>query len=167
MVGAPVRIETLGNYDRAAFSCGSEPLDRYFREQVTQDVRRRVSNCFVAVDTNNAVAGYYTFAAAGLPLSELPPELTKRLPRYPLLPAALVGRLAVSLNHRGIGLGGAMIVDAGERALRAEPAVFALLVDAKDQRAEGFNRHLGFQPFAGRPNALFLPVETFAKAVPG
>ena len=163
-MGAPFRIEPFGNHDRAAFSCGSEPLGSYFREQVTQDIRRRVSNCFVAVDANNAVAGYYTFAAAGLPLSELPPELTKRLPRYPLLPAALVGRLAVDLKYHGVGLGSAMIADAGERALRAEPAIFALVVEAKDETAAAFYHHLGFQAFTSRPNGLFLSVATFAKA---
>lgn len=166
-MSAPFRIEPLGNHDRSGFSCGVEALDRYFRQQVTQDIRRRVSNCFVAVGADNAVAGYYTFAAAGLPLTQLPPDLTKRLPRYPLLPAALIGRLAVRFDHRGIGLGGAMIADAGERALRAEPAVFAILVEAKDETAEAFYRHLGFQPFAERPSTLFLPAATFAKARPG
>ncbi len=166
-MSAAFRIEPLGNRDRSGFSCGVELLDRYFRQQVTQDIRRRVSNCFVAITPDDAIAGYYTFAAAGLPLTELPAELAKRLPRYPLLPAALVGRLAVDTKHRGIGLGGVLVADAGLRALRADPAIFALIVDAKDETAAAFYRHLGFQPFGSRPSALFLPVTTFAGAAAG
>lgn len=158
------RIEPLGDHDRSRFSCGVDPLDRYFRQQVTQDIRRRVSNCFVAVEPDQPVAGYYTFAAAGVPLTELPADVAKRLPRYPLLPAALVGRLAVDTSARGLGLGAALIVDAGLRAVRADPAIFALIVEAKDEDASGFYRRLGFQPFVSRPMSLFLPVSTFVKA---
>ena len=90
------RVEPLGEApDRMGFSCGVAALDRYLQTQASQDVRRRISNCFVACDETGTIAGYYTFAATGLPLSDLPPEDTKRLPRYALLPAGLIGRLAV------------------------------------------------------------------------
>lgn len=160
-------IEPLGNRDRSSFYCGVEPLDRYFQQQVTQDIRRRVSNCFVAVDDAQTIAGYYTFAAAGLALTELSPETAKRLPRYPLLPAALIGRLAIDQRFRRQGLGSALVADAGLRSLTADPAIFALVVDAKDQTAFSFYRHLGFQPFISRPNALFLPTATIAAAQSG
>ena len=102
-----IRIESLtGQHDRKAFDCGVEALNRYFRELVSQDIKRRVSNCFVAIGQGGEVAGYYTFAATGVPLGELPPELTKRLPRYPLAPAALIGRLAVSTAWQGRRIGG-------------------------------------------------------------
>jgi hypothetical protein len=70
---------------RKGFSSGVEPLDRYFRELVMQDVKRRVSNCFVVLDGAGAIAGYYTFAAASLPLTELSADEKQRLPRYALL----------------------------------------------------------------------------------
>ena len=152
-------FEPLGaNHDRSGFSCGVPPLDRYFRELATQDIRRRVSNCFVALDSTGTIAGYYTFAATSLPLTELPPEQARRLPRYPSFPACLVGRLAVDQRFRGRGLGGQLIVDAIARAMRAEPAIFALIVDAKDEVARGFYEYLGFHRFASQSMTLYLPI---------
>jgi ribosomal protein S18 acetylase RimI-like enzyme len=160
-----IRIEPLGaQHDRKTFACGVEALDRYFREFVTQDVKRRVSNCFVAVGQGEVV-GYYTFAATGLALNELPPELAKKLPRYPLVPAALIGRLAISTRHQGQKIGGALVIDAVLRASRADPAVFAILVDAKDERAAAFYERLGFQRLASRPSSLFLPIVTALRAI--
>jgi GNAT superfamily N-acetyltransferase len=157
-VSGPYVIEPLAGHDRRAFSCGVVALDRYFQQQVTQDIRRRMSNCFVATDAAGAVAAFYTFSATGLPIGELTDDEVRRLPRYPLLPAGLIGRLAVSGRHRGQGLGAALIVDAIERAARAEPAIFALIVDAKDETAERFYGHLGFRPFVSHQGRLFLPV---------
>ena len=157
-------VEPLrSGHDRTDFSCGSAPLDRYLRELATQDMRRRISNCFVALAPTGAIAGYYTFAATAIPVAELSPEETRRLPRYPVLPAGLIGRLAVDRRHRGHGLGGALIVDAIARALRAEPAIFALVVDAKDDPALGFYRRHGFRPFASRPLTLYLPIAEAAR----
>lgn len=160
----PFCIEPLARtHDRSEFTSGVDPLDRYFREQVTQDIKRRVANCFVALDPANVVAGYYTFSAASLPIVELTAEETKRLPRYPLLPAGLIGRLAVDQRYRRLGLGSAFILDAIERAACAEPAIFTLLVDAKDEAAGNFYRHLGFRPLASRPMSLFLPIAEAAR----
>lgn len=151
------------SHARANFSCGTPALDRYFRELVSQDVKRRVSNCFVALDSAGSVAAYYTLAATSLPLTELPAEEAKRLPRYPLLPAGLIGRLAVDQRFRGQGLGSALVVDAIMRAMRAEPVIFALVVDAKDDVAVGFYRHLGFRRFASQPMRLFMPIAEAAR----
>ena len=83
------RIEALTSaHDRKSFSSGVEPLDRYLHDLATQDIKRRVSNCFVAIDDAGVIAGYYTFAAASFPLTELSAEETKRLPRYALCPPA-------------------------------------------------------------------------------
>jgi ribosomal protein S18 acetylase RimI-like enzyme len=159
-------FEPLGaSHDRTAFSSGVPPLDRYLRELATQDVRRRVSNCFVALDPSGKIAGYYTFAATSLPLTELPSDQAKRLPRYPSFPACLIGRLAVDERFRGRGLGSQLIVDAIARAMRAEPAIFALIVDAKDERALGFYEHLGFQRFASRPMTLYLSIAEAARRI--
>ena len=155
----PFVVEPLGStHNRRSFTCGVEALDRYFREQVSQDIRRRLSNCFVAVDTAGEVVGYYTFSASSLPMTDLSPDETKRLPRYPLLPAGLIGRLAVATRCTRQGLGVALILDAAERAARAEPAIFALVVDAKDENAERFYQHLGFRPLVSRPSSLYWPI---------
>jgi ribosomal protein S18 acetylase RimI-like enzyme len=153
----------LGSHIRTEFSCGVPELDRYFREIVSQDIKRRVSNCFVALDDAGTVAGYYTLAATSLPMTELTPEETKRLPRYPLLPAGLIGRLAVDERFRGQGLGSSLIVDAVARSMRSEPAIFALVVDAKDAAALRFYQHLGFRGFLSQPMRLFLPIAEAAR----
>jgi ribosomal protein S18 acetylase RimI-like enzyme len=155
------RIEPLGpDHDRSGFSCGTEPLDRYFREQVTQDVRRRVTTCYVALETSGSkIAGYYTRAAAGVPLVDIPKSLAKRLPRYPSVPVARMGRLAVDLAFRGRKLGSALLWDAIARSLRSEIAVFAIIVDAKDDQAEAFYRHHGFVSFGSQPRPLVLPLK--------
>ncbi len=155
------RIQLLDTtLDRSNFCSGSEPLDRYFHQQVTQDTRRRITSCFVALDNQQHIVGFYTLASCGVVLSDLPESIAKKLPRYPSVPAVRMGRLAVDQTAQGKGLGAALLVDALERASRAEIAAFALVVDAKDQAACDFYRHYGFMAFANAPMSLFLPLAT-------
>ena len=164
MTEHPFEIKLLGKEDRSDFCCGSEPLDRYFKTQVGQDVRRRVSACYVALEkTTGRIAGYYTLSAADVPVSDLPAVMTRRLPRYPSVPAARIGRLAIDGRFRGRRLGGALLLNAAMRALRSEIAVFALVVDAKDGEAAAFYRHHGFSALASSPLQLIAPTETFRK----
>jgi len=153
-------IEALGpGHDRSGFFCGTEALDRYFREQVTQDMRRRATACYVALEAaGSKIAGYYTLAAGGVPLAAVPAALARKLPRYPSVPVARLGRLAVDQAYRGRKLGSALLWDAIERSLRSEIAVFALIVDAKDDPAEAFYRHHGFVAFGSLPKQLVLPL---------
>jgi len=164
-VKASFLIELLDEHDdRESFSCGTQALDRYFRSQVTQDIRRRLTNCFVAVEhERNIVAGFYTIAAASIPTPDLPESVTKKLPRYPSLPAIRVGRLAVDTRFHGRGLGGALLADAAARGFASEAAAYAMLVDAKDDHA-AFYEHHGFQRLASQPRSLFLVLATAAKA---
>ena len=100
------RIEPLGDqHDRAAFSCGVEVLDRYLQKQAGQDVSRRVAAAFVITPDGKTIAGFYTLSAHLVNLADLPESVAKRLPRYPNVPATLLGRLAVSENFRGQGIG--------------------------------------------------------------
>lgn len=125
-----------------------------------------MATCFVAVEIDSGqVAAYYTIASASIPTPDLPAEITKRLPRYPTIPAVRIGRLAVDLHFRGRGLGAALLADAIRRVLLAPPAIFALLVDAKDDQAVAFYRHHGFQPLTSHPRTLFLPVATAEKTL--
>ncbi|MDT8843987.1 GNAT family N-acetyltransferase [Paraburkholderia fungorum] len=158
MSGAPFQVVALaGGHDRLTFRSGVEPLDRYFHQQVSQDARRCVSSCFVALD-GDRIAGYYTLASASVALSGLPAELGRKLPRYPSVPAVRMGRLAVDADYRGRGLGAALLADALARVIRAEIAAWALVVDAKDEGAAAFYRHHGFVAFADMPLTLFLPI---------
>lgn len=161
MSHAPFRVVPLDStHDRNAFDSGSAPLDRYLREQVTQDVRRRVTACFVALNATHQIAGYYTLASASVLLSDLPAAIAKRLPRYPTVPAVRMGRLAIDQNFQGQGLGGALLADALQRAAQAEIAAYALLVDAKDTHAAAFYQHHGLLALPDTPLTLFLPLAT-------
>ena len=161
MSRAPFLLAPLdGAHDRAKFHCDSEPLNRYLREQATQDIRRRVAACFVALAEEQRIAGYYTLASASLYLADLPASTRKKLPRYPTVPAVRMGRLAVDHEFKGQGLGGALLADALDRPARSEIAAFALVVDAKDEAAAAFYSHHGFIALPDSPLTLFLPLAT-------
>jgi ribosomal protein S18 acetylase RimI-like enzyme len=167
MTSFPFRLELLGEeHERASFNCGEEPLDRYFWTQVTQDIRRRVANCFVAVEAATGyVAAYYALSATSVPLADLPPEDAKRLPRYPTMPAVRIGRLAVDRRFQRRGLGEAMLADATARAVKADVAAFMLVVDAKNDKAVAFYRRYDFHEIANQRRKLFLPLATAQKAL--
>ena len=165
MSRAPFLLAPLdATHDRAGFHSDSEPLNRYLREQVTQDIRRRVAACFVALADGGRIAGYYTLASASLLLADLPASAGKKLPRYPTVPAVRMGRLAVDRAFTGQGLGGALLADALDRAARSEIAAFALVVDATDEAAEAFYRHHGFIALPDSPLTLFLPLATVPRS---
>ena len=167
MTDPPFRFAPLGaEHAREPFCCGEEALDRYFKTQATQDIRRRIAHCFVAVEAlNGHVAGYYTIAASSFPLVDLPLEESKRLPRYPSVPAVRIGRLAVDEKFHGRRLGGALLVDATRRTLQAAPAVYALVVEAKNDQVVAFYQRYLFRLMVGRPRTLFLPMATAEKAL--
>lgn len=161
------RIEPLGpRHDRAAFSCGVEPLDRYFHQQAGQDVSRKLAAVYVLHDTATArVAGYYTLSAISIEPASLPEEVARRLGRYPVFPAILLGRLAVDRRYRGRRLGQLLLLDALHRSLRlsTEIGAMAVVVDAKDDAARAFSEHHQFQRFQDDASRLFLPMRTIAQ----
>ena len=161
MSRAPFQLLPLdAAHDRSVFRSDSEPLNRYLQVQVTQDIRRRVAACFVALADEQRIAGYYTLASASLVLADLPASTGKKLPRYPTVPAVRMGRLAVDQAFKGQGLGGALLADALDRAARSEIAAFALMVDAKDDAAAAFYQHHGFLALPDSRLTTFLPLAT-------
>ncbi len=163
MSAQPFRLVRLdAEHGRKRFHSGSTQLDRYLREQVSQDIRRRVAACFVAVTNEQRVAGYYTLASASVELSDLPEATAKKLPRCPSVPAVRMGRLAVDRDFKGVGLGGALLADALRRSAQAEIAAHALIVDAKDETAADFYGHHGLIVLPSSALRLFLPLATVA-----
>lgn len=163
---AAIRIEPLGpEHDRSAFSCGVAALDRYLREQAGQDARRPVAAPFVASPDSMRVLGFYTLSATSIQLADVPVALAKKLPRYPRLPATLLGRLATDLSARGIGLGRLLLVDAIIRAVRSEIASFALMLDAKDETAASFYERESFVRLPGTPIRFLRRMDDLAALV--
>lgn len=158
-------IEPLGkHHDRAAFSCGVPELDQYLRARAGQDSRRRISRVFVCREEGStAIAGFYSLSSLSIDADSLPPERARKLPRQPV-PAALLGRLAVSQTIQGSGLGKILLADAVKRTLSASQsiAIYALVVDAKDESAKRFYERFGFIPFGAQPSRLFLPLASVA-----
>jgi GNAT superfamily N-acetyltransferase len=160
----PLRVEVLGSHhDRTRFDCGVEALDRYLKVQARQDARKNIAAPFVLVLFNGTVAGYYTLSATAVNVGDLPQQTTRKLPRYPLIPATLLGRLAVDRRHRGKGYGRFLLADALYRAVRSEIASFAVVVDAKDADALRFYQRESFLPFPDHPMKLFLPMANIAE----
>ena len=158
------RIEALGrHHDRASFSSGVEALDTYIVRQASQDARRNLAAPFVLVAPDGKLAGYYTLSSTSVALADLPAATRRKLPRYPDVPATLLGRLAVDRGYRGRGYGRLLLADAVLRGLSSEIASFAIIVDAKNDEARRFYLRESFLSFPDQPGRLFLPMAAVAK----
>jgi ribosomal protein S18 acetylase RimI-like enzyme len=158
--------QSLGKqHDRMAFRCGVAELDAYLQQRAGQDVRRRAAAVFVMTpnDEPNRIAGFYSLSSASIVLDELPEEIATNLPRYPMVPAVLIGRLARDVSFPGMGR--LLLLDALARSLRhsEEVAAALVLVDAKNDAARQFYERYGFQAVVQIPRRLFLPMKTVAK----
>jgi predicted GNAT family N-acyltransferase len=163
-----ILIEPLGkHHDRTKFSCGQPDLDNWFRLRASQDEKRNVARVFVALDAELGVVGFYSLSSLSLSLDSLPEKVAQKLPRYDAIPAALIGRLVRDERVRGKGVGELLLSDAIRRVLDASRsvAVFAVVLDAKDNRAVKFYELFGFHPFPLQPNRLFLLTATAARAL--
>lgn len=160
-------IEALRNdHDRTNFSCGNASLDRYLKEQAGQDLRRGCAAPFVLVPErgSTSILGYYTLSSYGIDAGELPADVARKLPRYPLIPSTLLGRLAVDGRYQRKGIGEFLLMDALHRAWAqsAEVATAAVVVDAIDAGTVKFYRHFGFVAFPSVADRLFLSMKTVA-----
>lgn len=165
----PYLVVPLGDQDRTSFSCGVPELDRYLRLQAGQDARRNVAAPFVMLGPDRTIAGYYTLSFHAVRATELPPEIAKKLPKYPLIPATLLGRLAVSRAHQGQKLGRLLLMDALHRSWEntAEVASVGVIVDAQDETARGFYLHHEFVPLPGHATRLFIEMGMLQKLFAG
>lgn len=161
-------VEPLNDtHERASFSSGSVAPDRYFRQQAGQEQRRGVATVFVLREMREggAIVGFYTLSATAVAAATLPPDLLKKLPRYPVLPAILIGRLARHERWRGQGVGEDLLSSALRRsvAISTELGALFVVVDAKDVAARRFYESFGFRPFLDGLSSdgtarLFLPL---------
>ena len=168
-MSARFAIEALTKaHQRKTFSCGNERIDRYFRETVTQDMKRRYATCFVARELEtDRIAGFYTLSSSNVPLTAVPEPLAGRLPRYPTVPAVLIGWLGRDQSYAGLGLGEALLFDAIKTVAEAPIGAHAIFADAIDEKAAAFYAAFGFAALIGRPNTLYLPVTTAQRLLAG
>ena len=137
-------------------------LDDYLHRQARQDLKKHVAVPFVITPDESTIAGYYTLSQYAVQLGVIPPDVAKRLPKYPMVPTTLLGRLAVSIAFRGQGLGATLLMDALHRSLTysREIASAGVIVDAKDPAAAAFYRKYGFLELPTIERRLFLPMGT-------
>lgn len=156
-------VEILANHHaRDNFDCGKPPLDEYIRKQAGQDTKKKLATTYVLVAAGTSeVIGYFSLAATGVPLDSLPEEVAKKLPRYPTVPATLLGRLAIAKSHHGRRLGERLLLDALHRSLQASEQVgsMAVFVEAIDDQATEFYTRYGFVPLPDQPLRLFLTMK--------
>jgi len=161
-----LKIGPLGKqHDRVVFSCGNDALDTYLKKRASQDAKKKIATVFVMTERQvRAVIGYYTLSATSILLADLPDKTAKKLPRYPHVPATLLGRLAIDSRCQGMGYADILIIDALRRALltTTEIASYAVVVDAINERARSFYEHYEFCAFPDRKLRLFLPMKTIA-----
>ena len=152
-------------HNKAGFSCGKPLLDDYFHRQAGQDMKRKLSACFVWEDaTSRLVKGYYTLSNGGVDPQYIPGSFRKKLPpSYTSLPTTLLGRLAVDLRFQGSGVGQLLLIDALRRSFEASASIgsYAVVVDPIDEDASKFYAKFGFitLPDSGK---MFLPMRTIA-----
>ena len=142
------------------FTCGKDLLDNYLYTQAKQDVKRKLTACFILSNNDETVKGYYTLSNSSVNRDFLPESIKKKLPpSYKQLPAALLGRLAVDVNYKGQGLGTHLLMDALKRSYHnsLQIASMAVIVDPLDREAIAFYNHFGFieLPDSGK---MFIPM---------
>jgi ribosomal protein S18 acetylase RimI-like enzyme len=158
-------IELFGpQHDRQTFRCGNEALDRYFHERIRKEVEAGVAAAFVMAD-GPAVFGYYTLSSHSIARRALPEDVVRKLklPKPPLIPATLMGRLAVHTKYQGQRLAETLLMDGLERSYvhSSQVASFAVVVDAKENALEFYRRYGFLQlPLGLR---MFIPMETIKK----
>jgi predicted GNAT family N-acyltransferase len=162
-------IELLDSkkHNRSTFSCGNDSLDNYIRKQASQYLKKKVATIFVLIDSPNVdIIAYYTLSAYTVDITNLDEGFAKSIPRYPLLPATLLGRLAVDCNCQGKGLGELVLIDAFKRVLdaTAQIASLAMVVEAIDENAVSFYQKHGFRRFNEYPLKLYLPIKSIAES---
>jgi len=156
-------IEPLGpQHDRAAFSCGVDSLDFYLQKQAGQDLKKHAAVSFVLTPDGREIAGYYTLSQYAVQLANVPEHLAKKLPKYPMVPTPLIGRLAVSTAFRGQRHGETLLMDALNRILHHSKGLASagVIVDAIDDAAVAFYKKYGFLEIPNVPRRLFLPIGT-------
>lgn len=157
-------IKLQKQHERGSFNSNTPLLDEYIKKQASQDVRKDLSVCYVLADDANKVIAYYTLSSNAIPQEGLPDDLLKKLglPKsYKDLPAVLLGRLAVDVEHKGKRYGELLLMDALERclALSVQLGTLAVIVDPIDEVAIRFYQKYGFHSLKDSEK-MFLPVET-------
>ena len=154
------------SFNRKSFDCGNPDLNQYLYTQLSQEIRRNICAGFILHEEgSNEIIGYYTLSSNSVYVGNIPEQLSKGLPRYPYILATLIGRLAISKNYQGKGIGELLLIDALKRSWMNKNIIgsWALVVDAIDESAERFYQHFGFQSIRNESKKLFISMNEIGK----
>lgn len=154
------------SHDKSNFSCGIDSLDAYIKTRASQDKKKKVAVTYVLHEKDNSViVGYYTLSSTAIDLEAIPKEIQKKLPKYPDLPATLIGRLAIDKTYQDKHLGQYILVDALKRSYNVsiQVASYAVVVEAINAAAEKFYRKYGFLDLSSNSSKLFIPMNDVEK----
>jgi ribosomal protein S18 acetylase RimI-like enzyme len=154
-------------HNRKNFSCEEESLTEYISRQVSQDIRKRLATCFVAVDEEQNVIGYYTLSSESLGREAIPEKYLKQVPRNYNAPVILLGRLARDISKKGTGLEEHLLLDALFRSYNLSQksiGAMAVVVDPINKNAVKFYEKYGFEqlPDSGK---MFLPMKVIEQLI--
>lgn len=159
------------SHNRDDFDCGVDGLNDYLKRFARQTQEKHGSITYVCCpDNTNTIVGYYTLVFGSIEKNLTPKVLHKGLSNSPI-PILLLARLAVDLGYQGNGLGYAMLLDALKKVIDAArlAGLKALIVDAKDKRAEEFYITKGFefisQAKSTAPAKLYLSTDVILKTL--
>ncbi len=159
-----VRIERLAtHHQRGGFDCGNPDLNQFLNQQAGQLARKNFCKTYVAVDDGGvAVLGFVSVSVGQAQTAQLSPKL--KLPRYPA-PILRIGRLAVDKTQQGLGIGQRLMAFALQMAqeFSQQVGLYAVVVDAKNEKACEFYTALGLTVTLDDPLCLYLPVATLQK----
>ena len=156
------------SHDKANFDSGVPELNEYLKTHASQDVKRNLSSVFVLGDENGHIVGYYAISQYSLTVEEFPEQASKKLPPKRKVACTLLGRLAVDRRYQGQGYGKALLFHALTKALAVskEIASFAVIVDAKDDRAKRFYEKYEFLGLKDMPLRLYIPMRGLEQKLP-
>lgn len=152
------------DHDPSAFDCGEPALNDWLRHRALKN-ESRFSRTYVVCD-GAKIAGYYCISAGAIERAAAPGRLRRNAPAA--IPVSIIGRLAVSREYAGKGLGADLLADAMRRIAFASQSIgmAAVLVQAKDEKARAFYLACAeFIEFPADSRVLFLPVETLIAAL--
>lgn len=154
---------------RTSFQCEENSLELYLKNQSGQDMRKGLAACFVQVNDQMNVLGYYTLANHSIPREAVPQKYAKKVPHHYDIPVTLLGRLARDISKRGKGMGEELLVDALLRSyLIAQKSIasMAIVTDPINNRAVDFYGRYGFIQLP-ESERMFLPMQVIAKLTDG
>ncbi len=169
--GERFTIEPLDpqRHDRAAFSCGVEQVDNFFKRTANKLAAANNLRVFVMTSPAGEVMGFYALNAHAVDYTELPDRYARTRPGHGSIPAAFISMIGVDRSHQGKGYGGDLLVDGLHRIAHAAASIgiAVVMLDVLDcghpdrvARRKALYEGYGFTALPSNPLRLFLPLAT-------